>query len=186
MGRIGKWIKAEIDKYIIGTVESRLKYNQTCDMYAESGSDCPPIEKDRVALLSVDGTGNFVAVGVLIQSQGAKPGEKFLYSRNDKGEVKAIIKLLEDGKIETYAPEQVTFTADKKVIVKVKENIEVTCDKDINTKGKNIKLEGNIKVTGGTFEAKGSATPTGTGCLCAIPVCPFTGSPHTGEKSSGN
>lgn len=186
MGRIGKWLKSEAEKFVIGTVETRFKFNQTCDFYTESGSDCPPLENDRVALLEVDGTGNFVAVGVLQQSQGAKPGEKFLYSRNDKGEIQACIKLLEDGKIETYAPEEVTFTADKKIIVNVKEDVEFTSKKKIDIKGKDIKLEGNVKITGGELEAKGTATPTGQGCLCAMPFCAFTGAPQTGSKSTGN
>lgn len=186
MGRIGKLIKTQIEKFIIATVETRFKFNQTCDFYASSGDDAPPIENDRIAVMGVDGTGNFVAIGVLMKSQGAKPGERFIYSQNDKGELKAIIKLLGDGKIETLAPDEVKLTADKKIIVTAKKDIEVTSDTKIHLKGKDVKIEGNVEVTGGTFKAKGTAAPTGTGCLCAIPVCPFTGAPHTGDTSSGN
>ena len=57
MGRIGKLIKTEIEKFIIATVETRFKYNQTADFYAASGDDAPPLEKDRIALVGIDGTG---------------------------------------------------------------------------------------------------------------------------------
>lgn len=65
MGRIGKLIKTEIEKFIVATVETRFKFNQSCDMYASSGDDAPPLEKDRIALIEIDGTGKMAAVGVL-------------------------------------------------------------------------------------------------------------------------
>jgi hypothetical protein len=41
------------------------------------------------------------------------------------------------------------------------------------------------KITGGTLEVNGSATPTGTGPFCALPFCPITGAPHVGSKVAG-
>ena len=84
MGRIGKHLKAEIDKYIEQVIETRLNYKQTALTFAPSGDDSPPIKDDRIILVSIDGNGKFAAVGVLTASQGAKPGEKILYSSVDK------------------------------------------------------------------------------------------------------
>ena len=75
MGRIGKNLKAEIDQYIEQCIETRLGYNQSAFTYGPSGDDSPPVKDDRIVLVQVDGTGKFVAAGVLTVSQGAKPGE---------------------------------------------------------------------------------------------------------------
>jgi hypothetical protein len=59
--------------------------------------------------------------------------------------------------------------------------------------GGNVQVEGGTKltiksatveITGGNFTMKGSVTP-GTGPLCAIPNCLFTGAPHGGNQASG-
>jgi hypothetical protein len=41
-----------------------------------------------------------------------------------------------------------------------------------------------VEITGGQFTMKGQVTP-GTGPLCAIPACLFTGAPHGGNISVG-
>lgn len=179
MGRIGKLIKTEIEKFIIATVETRFKFNQTADFYAASGDDAPPLEKDRVALISIDGTGNFAAVGVLMVSQGAKPGERILYSRNSDGDVKALIKLLEDGTIEAVAPGDIKVSTEKNL------NIEVKGDQKIEATGKMEIKAAQTKLTGGQLECTGTPTPSGSGCFCAIPVCPVTGAPHSGSIVMG-
>jgi hypothetical protein len=56
---------------------------------------------------------------------------------------------------------------------------------DITTSGIEIK-SADTKLTGQSLQVAGTATPTGTGALCAIPVCPFSGALHTGDKSLGN
>ena len=100
MGRIARMIKTEIENFIVQTVEMYFGANVTAETFAPSGEDSPPLPDDRIVLVQTDGTNNFVAVGVLSVSQGAKPGEKILYSRNDDGEVMAAIKLLNDGSIQ--------------------------------------------------------------------------------------
>ena len=104
MGRIARLISTKIEKFIVQTVESYFGANVTAETYAPSGDDSPPLENDRIVLVKVDGTGNFVAVGVLSVSQGAKPGDRILYSRNEDGEVQAVLKLLGDGTIEGVSP----------------------------------------------------------------------------------
>ena len=100
MGRIARMIKTEIENFIVQTVEMYFGANVTAETFAPSGDDSPPLPEDRIVLVQTDGTNNFVAVGVLSVSQGAKPGEKILYSRDENGEVKAAIKLLNDGSIQ--------------------------------------------------------------------------------------
>ena len=41
------------------------------------------------------------------------------------------------------------------------------------------------KVTGGSFEMKGTVAPEGSGPFCAVPYCLLTGAPHTGTKVTG-
>ncbi len=177
MGRIGKLIKTEIEKFIIATVETRYKFNQTADFYAASGDDAPPLENDRIALIDIDGTGNFAAIGVLMVSQGANPGERILYSRNSDGEVQAVLKLLGDGTIQGIAPKNFEVTTD--------EDIKLEASGDVGIKGTNIKMEGKIEATGGSFKCGGTVSPTGSGALCGIPVCPITGAPHVGDTAMG-
>lgn len=179
MGRIGKHLKAEIDKYIEQVIETRLNYKQTALTFAPSGDDSPPIKDDRIILVSIDGNGKFAAVGVLTASQGAKPGEKILYSRNEDGEVQAILSLLNDGKVKLETPEEVSVASEKSIKVESKENVEVKATSKMKLEAQETEL------TGGTLKCKGTATPSGSGPFCAIPVCPFSGAAQCGTDVSG-
>lgn len=187
MGRIGKLVKTEIEKFIVATVETRFKFNQTADFYAASGDDAPPLEKDRIALIGVDGTGNFAAVGVLMVSQGAEPGERILYSRNSDGDVKAVLKLLGDGTIEAVAPGdiKVSTDGDLKLEVSGSQEDKITGDRKFDVTGKLELKATQTKLTGGQLECNGTATPSGSGPFCAIPCCPVTGAPHCGSMVMG-
>lgn len=121
MGRIARLLKTEINTYIQQTVESYMKLNHTCYQYGPSGEDAPPLKDDRIVLIKEDGTGKYVAAGVLTVSQGAKPGEKIMYSRDADGAVQAVIKLLNDGKITVIAPGKFSIDCD--------ENVEIDCSK---------------------------------------------------------
>lgn len=185
MGRIGRLIQTAIEKFIVQTVEAYAGVNLSADTYAPSGDDSPPLPEDRIVLVQVDGTGNFVAVGVLTESQGAKPGEKILFSRDENGEVKAILKLLNDGKIELSTPEAISVDNKKGISVKSKEKIEIGAQEMAMTADK-VTVEGKQTVlTGGRLQCKGSATPSGSGPFCAIPSCLFTGAPQCGTDVLG-
>lgn len=150
MGAIARVIQSENgdDEEIIQTVEAHYGENKYCDQYAPSGEDAPPLPEDRVALVNVEGTGNAVSVGVLAKSQGAKPGEKLIYSRDENGNVTSVIHLKNDGSVE--------FSSNKDVDLKIKGKVSVTIDGDaeINVKG-DAKLSatkfsvnnGNLEVT---------------------------------------
>lgn len=210
MARIGRHLKAEIDKYIEQVVETRLNYNQSAMTYAASGDDSPPLENDRIVLVQVDGTGRFVAAGVLTVSQGAKPGEKILFSRDEDGEVQAALRLLNDGKIEMVAPDAFSIESEKKLSLKTEDEfslesakklaaktddaMELEAKNKMSLKGSEVAIEGQTKaeikaamvsVTGGNMQVNGTAAPSGSGPFCAIPVCPFSGAPHVGNMVSG-
>lgn len=61
----------------------------------------------------------------------------------------------------------------------------ITAKGNVSVNAKSITAKGNVTVTGGTFKAGGTVTPKGSGALCGIPTCPFTGALHTGDTSSG-
>ena len=115
MGRIGRVLKTEIEKFILQTVEARYGLNQLCKQYAPSGEDSPPVKNDRVLLVKIDGTGQYAACGVLSISQGAKPGEKIIYGRNENGEIQAVFKLLQDGSVSLDAPGDIAYKSQKKI-----------------------------------------------------------------------
>lgn len=129
MGRVGRLIKTEIEKYITQTVETYLKLNQSCYQYGPSGEDAPPLENDRIILIKEDGTGKYCAAGILTVSQGANPGEKFIYSRGTDGSVKAIIKMLNDGSLTiegaTDEGTSVSINGGGKAAARVDDDVEI-------------------------------------------------------------
>jgi hypothetical protein len=99
MGWIGRLISTKIEDYIINTVEKRLSYNVKSETYAPSGDDSVGLAEDRVYLGSIDGLGQSVVLGHLVISQGAKEGEKILYSRDANGDLVAKIYIQNKGKL---------------------------------------------------------------------------------------
>lgn len=100
MGRIARWLSSKIETYITGIVESRIQERIQTLLFGSSGDDSPPLPEDRVLLIRIEGTGNNIVSGVICESQGAEPGEKKLYSRDDDGVVQATVYLKSDGTIE--------------------------------------------------------------------------------------
>lgn len=119
MGLLARILKTETgeDNEILQTVEAHYGESKYCDQFSSSGDDAPPLEEDRVALLDLEGTGNFCSVGVLVKSQGAKPGEKIIYSRDKSGKVTAKIYLQNDGSISIETEKPVSIDG-KKIVIK--------------------------------------------------------------------
>lgn len=146
MGRIGRLITTKIEKFIVQTVESYMGANVTAETFAPSGDDSPPLPDDRIILVSVDGSGNLAAAGVLSVSQGAKAGEKILYSRDKDGRVKAAISLLNDGKIEVQCFGDAGFILKDKAgntVESTSGGMELT-----DCKGGNIAMAGKVTLCG--------------------------------------
>jgi len=57
-------------------------------------------------------------------------------------------------------------------------------DVDVEASGTATIKAMTVEITGGTFKLKGTVAP-GTGPLCAIPNCLFTGAPHGGNTATG-
>lgn len=123
MGIIGRFLKvAKEDKFNVVTAETRKGFDEEALLYASAGDDSVPCDNDRLILIKAGNTGEKAAVGSLNESQGAKPGEKILFSRDKNGKVVATIKMLNSG------------------------NIEIELKGDYN-----VKTEGNIELNGSDF-----------------------------------
>ncbi len=150
---------------------------RSCALSCAGGDDSPPIPGDRVVLVQVDGTGKFVAVGVLGESQGARPGERVLYSRSADGEVMAALRLLNDGKIEMMSPESLSVSG---------KSVSVKADGAAEISGKSLALKSaETTLTGGKVKCAGTVSPSGQGPFCGMPYCAFTGAPQAGTEVSG-
>jgi hypothetical protein len=97
LARLGKVVNHAIDKFIGIILETRKGYNQTVFLYNAGGDDSVPCKNDKGIILKIDGTGNFIGAGILVESQGAKPGEKIFFGRDQKGNNVVKIFMLNDG-----------------------------------------------------------------------------------------
>lgn len=96
MARVARVLQTE---ELLETVEIYSGANVTAKAYGASGDDAPPLKNDRVLLVPVEGTGNYVVAGVMGKTQGSKPGERIIYSRDEDGNIRAVIHLMNDGSI---------------------------------------------------------------------------------------
>jgi hypothetical protein len=95
-----------------------------------------------VLIVKIDGTGKFVAAGILNESQGAKPGEKIFFGRDADGKIVSTLKMLNDGSIEAAADGETG-------------NIKYKAKGDAD-----LEAEGNL-----TLKIKGDITIEGEGAL---------------------
>lgn len=100
MGIIARLLQTAIDDYVTATVERVVNANIDALLFSPSGDDSPPLPDDRILLIKVDGQGEYSACGVLNKSQGAKPGERIMFSRDTSGKLAAAVKLLNDGSVD--------------------------------------------------------------------------------------
>jgi hypothetical protein len=182
---IGRKVGEEIKKFIQLIFEARKDDSRAALLYNSAGEDSVPLNDERLVLLKIDGSGKYIAAGVLTPSQGAKPGEKIFFARDKDGKIVSKISMLNDG--------SVSGEADGDINIKTKKDFSATADKNMTTeaaekntvKGKDVEVNGNTVITGGTLTCEGTASPTGTGCWCAKPFCTWDGSPHTGNVAQG-
>ena len=138
-GRIGKVISHEVKKAVEIIAETRKGYNQKGVLYNSSGEDSPPVKDDKIVILKVDGSGKGLIIGVFNETQGAKPGEKIFFARNEKGEIKSKLSMLGKGE----------------VLWELQDFFELLTEKTISIKAKNeLNIEGEkIKINKGSQEA---------------------------------
>jgi hypothetical protein len=184
VGIIGRLLDHAIEKHINFILETRKGFNIKVPLYNSPGDASVPCKDDRLLIIKIDGTGRYAALGMLVESQGAKPGEKIFYGRDADGAIVSKISMLDSGNIEAEADGDIKADA-KKDIKGTAKNINLEAKTKATLKGADVELSGKVDATGGTFHCKGTAAPTGTGCLCAMPFCIVTAAPQSGEMASG-
>lgn len=116
---------------------------------------------------------------------------KIEIDQESEGEEKAtitihgnVVTVSKDG-IEIKTDGKVSFTADKDLELNVSGNATIKCDKDASIEAQNVTVKSSVKteIKGGQVKLAGTVTPTGSGALCGLPSCLFTGAPHVGDTS---
>jgi hypothetical protein len=190
---IGRKVGEEIKKFIQIIFEARKDDNRNALLYNSAGEDSVPLNDERIILVKVDGTGKYVAAGVLTPSQGAKPGEKIFFARDPDGAIVSKISMLNDGSINTEADGDITSGTKKNFNLSAKENLDIKADKNTTVeaaakatlKGADVEINGKAKATGGSFECAGTVAPTGMGALCGCQYCYVTAAPVAGSRAEG-
>lgn len=95
-----------------------------------------------------------------------------------------VVTVSKDG-IEIKTDGKVSFTADKDLELNVSGNATIKCDKDASIEAQNVTVKSSVKteIKGGQVKLAGTVAPTGSGALCGLPSCLFTGAPHVGDTS---
>lgn len=154
MGVLATIVNSETGDFneIVQTVESHYGENKYCDQFSPSGDDAPPLKEDLVVLVDIEGTGNMASVGVFTKSQGAKPGEKIIYSRDANGNVVAKIHLKNDGSVdfEGKGDSTLNVSGNLKLVVKGNANLTVEGNTTLKAKGKlDITSDDDISISAG-------------------------------------
>lgn len=116
---------------------------------------------------------------------------KIEIDQESEGEEKAtitihgnVVTVSKDG-IEIKTDGKVSFTANKDLELNVSGNATIKCDKDASIEAQNVTVKSSVKteIKGGQVKLAGTVAPTGSGALCGLPSCLFTGAPHVGDTS---
>jgi len=182
IARIGKVMDHALEKFAASILETRKGYNQTVFIYTASGDDSVPCKGDKVIILKVDGTGNFVGAGVLNESQGALPGEKIFYGREADGKITSKLSMLNNGDVKLEADGDYAANIKKDANVKIKGDITIDAEGDITKTGggkytikaKEITLTGETSIILSTIGSAGW-------CPNGVPHCLMTAAPHGGS-----
>jgi hypothetical protein len=183
IGRVGTVINHEIKTAVELIGETRKGYNQKGILYNSSGEDSPPVKDDKIVFLKIDGTGKCIVVGVFNESQGAKPGEKIFFARDEGGAIKSKLSMLGDGSAKWELDDLFSLLANKTVDIEAKEDLTATAAKKATLKGADVEINGKVVATGGSFKCAGTVAPKGSGALCGCKFCYVTGAPVAGDTA---
>lgn len=120
-----------IMKKIIATVKRSFGISINADIASSAGEDSVPIKDDIGVLIEAGGIGNYVLVGVISESHGAKEGEKILYSRDSNSNVMTKIYLTNTGALLIESKDIITITGEKTLDIKTKEDINIKSDNKV-------------------------------------------------------
>jgi hypothetical protein len=139
---IARKIGEEIKDFVTLIFEARKDDNRNALLYNSAGEDSVPLNDERLILAKVDGTGKYVAIAVLTQSQGAKPGEKIFFARDPDAEIVSKISMLNDGSVNIE--NEGDYTRKTKGVVDITENDSRTYK---NEKDVTNTIKGNLTET---------------------------------------
>jgi len=190
VGIIARFVNHTIEKLVTITAETVKAFNINTHLYTPAGDDSVPLKDERLLLIKVGGTGKHVCTGVLTMSQGAKPGEKILYSRNKDGEIVSKISMLGDGTIiqanskdhgtETKGDRTAEIGGNKtenvqgNCTVTIKGNVKYSSEGGFSIKGKTMEITGDTELVLKTIGAT-------MWCPNGLTNCLFSGAPHGGS-----
>jgi hypothetical protein len=145
---IGRKVGEEIKKFIYLIFEARKDDNRNALLYTAAGDDSVPLDEERIILVKVDGTGKYVAVGVLTPSQGAKPGEKIFFARNLDGKIVSKLSMLHDGHVDFTQDGNFTGNVeqDAEITIVGNESIAIGGDKDEGVEGNAKYISANTNI----------------------------------------
>lgn len=132
---------------------------------------------------SIDITPEYIQIGVFDpNTEYTDTGDK-----NYRPTFTDWIKIDSSGKIEA------SFRSDSKIVISGKSEVEISGESSVKIGGNvNLKVDGNtvldcpsVKITGGKLEVAGTSSTDTSGPFNCIPVCPFSGAPHSGKIVSG-
>ena len=188
MGIIARCIKYAAEKLVTLTGETVKDFNINTLLYSPAGDDSIPLPNERLLLVKVDGTGKHVTAGVLTPSQGAKPGEKILFARDNDGNIVSKLSFLKDGTVK--------LEAEGDFIKNIKGKAGINIDGDFNMATANMTItgrgdikhdaNGNFTIRGNTVKISGLTeiileTLGAMGwCPNGMTNCVLTGGPHGG------
>ncbi len=100
-----------------------------------------------------------------------------------EGEEKATLTI--HGNTITISKDGIKIETEKEVGLQIKGNAEIKVGKDAKIEAQNVTVKSSVKteIKGGQVVLGGTVTPTGSGALCGIPSCLFTGAPHVGDTT---
>ena len=129
---IGRVLDHEIEKHIHAILETRTGYNQKVPFYNTPGDASVPCKEDRILIVKLEGTtGKFVAIGMLVESQDAKPGEKIFYARDKDSNIVSKLSMFDQGNILIDTEKETTdATGDYTKVIKGNVNNTIRKDKD--------------------------------------------------------
>lgn len=109
------------------------------------------------------------------------------YKEGETPDSTSYLRITEGGDLEVLmeGSGRVKIGKDHKVEVSGSLTVKVSGDTTLESSGSVSIKSGNVTIGGGQVTINGSAAPTGSGAFCAIPVCPFSGAPHVGNKITG-
>jgi len=133
---IGRKIGEEIKELVKLVFEARKDDNRSALLYNSAGEDSVPLDNERLILSKIDGNGKYITIGVLTLSQGANPGEKIFFSRENKpvkeAGIVAKISMLNNGSVIIDTDTETTDKATGDYTRTIKGKTNITERKDRN------------------------------------------------------